>query len=67
MKLTLQKSSVNSKSEIQITGSKSESNRLLLLQALYSDIKIKNLSTSKKEMKLMDVNGKIWFADFLKS
>jgi hypothetical protein len=28
-------------------------------------IKIKNLSTSKKEMKLMDVNGKIWFADFL--
>ena len=46
MKLTLQKSSVNSKSEIQITGSKSESNRLLLLQALYSDIKIKNLSNS---------------------
>ena len=46
MKLTLQKSNVNSKSEIQITGSKSESNRLLLLQALYSDIKIKNLSNS---------------------
>lgn len=30
-------------------------------------IKIKNLSASKKEMKLMDVNGKIWFVDFLEA
>jgi 3-phosphoshikimate 1-carboxyvinyltransferase len=33
-------------SSIQITGSKSESNRLLLLQALYPAIKIENLSNS---------------------
>ncbi|SFW44037.1 3-phosphoshikimate 1-carboxyvinyltransferase [Cellulophaga fucicola] len=34
------------KSAIKITGSKSESNRLLLLQALYPNIKIQNLSNS---------------------
>ncbi len=34
------------KSSIQITGSKSESNRLLLLQALFPNIKISNLSNS---------------------
>jgi 3-phosphoshikimate 1-carboxyvinyltransferase len=34
------------KSEIKITGSKSESNRLLLLQALFPSIKIDNLSNS---------------------
>ena len=33
-------------SEIKITGSKSETNRLLLLQALFSNIKIENLSNS---------------------
>ncbi|NND64278.1 MAG: 3-phosphoshikimate 1-carboxyvinyltransferase [Flavobacteriaceae bacterium] len=32
--------------EIEITGSKSESNRLLILQALYPNLKIKNLSES---------------------
>ncbi|NNE03475.1 MAG: 3-phosphoshikimate 1-carboxyvinyltransferase, partial [Eudoraea sp.] len=32
--------------EIKITGSKSESNRLLLLQALYPEIRIQNLSNS---------------------
>ncbi len=32
--------------DIKITGSKSESNRLLLLQALYPEIDIKNLSNS---------------------
>ncbi|MCF6296069.1 MAG: 3-phosphoshikimate 1-carboxyvinyltransferase [Flavobacteriaceae bacterium] len=37
---------VNRKSKITITGSKSESNRLLLLQALYPEIKIENLSNS---------------------
>ncbi|MCL5245854.1 3-phosphoshikimate 1-carboxyvinyltransferase [Cellulophaga sp. 20_2_10] len=34
------------KSALKITGSKSESNRLLLLQALYPSIKIENLSNS---------------------
>ncbi|MGI9550660.1 MAG: 3-phosphoshikimate 1-carboxyvinyltransferase, partial [Aurantibacter sp.] len=34
------------KGEIRITGSKSESNRLLLLQALYPNIEIDNLSNS---------------------
>ncbi|WP_425234300.1 3-phosphoshikimate 1-carboxyvinyltransferase [Ulvibacterium sp.] len=34
------------KSSIRITGSKSESNRLLLLQALYPNIEIDNLSNS---------------------
>ncbi len=34
------------KSHIQITGSKSESNRSLLLQALYSSISISNISNS---------------------
>ncbi|RAJ15376.1 3-phosphoshikimate 1-carboxyvinyltransferase [Arenibacter echinorum] len=34
------------KSDIKITGSKSESNRLLLLQALFPSIKIDNLSNS---------------------
>ena len=47
MNVTLIKSKVeSSKSSIKITGSKSESNRLLLLQALYPDIKIENLSNS---------------------
>src|SRR5690606_13976472 len=32
--------------DIKITGSKSESNRLLLLQALFPGIKIENLSNS---------------------
>ena len=34
------------KSHIQITGSKSESNRSLLLQALYPNISISNISNS---------------------
>ena len=34
------------KAEIQVTGSKSESNRSLLLQALYANISISNLSNS---------------------
>ncbi|WP_242130614.1 3-phosphoshikimate 1-carboxyvinyltransferase [Aestuariivivens marinum] len=37
---------VNRKSEITITGSKSESNRLLLLQALYPELKLNNVSNS---------------------
>jgi 3-phosphoshikimate 1-carboxyvinyltransferase len=43
----LQKSKVKSqKSKVKITGSKSETNRLLLLQALYSNISIENISKS---------------------
>ncbi len=48
MNLTLHKSTIqSSKSTITITGSKSESNRLLLLQALFPQIKIDNLSNSE--------------------
>jgi len=46
MTLSLQNSNKNLVSELQITGSKSESNRLLILQALYPNIKIENLSNS---------------------
>ncbi len=47
MTVVLQKSSIaKQKSSIIITGSKSESNRLLLLQALFPKIKIENLSNS---------------------
>lgn len=46
MDIKLSKSSVNKQSSITITGSKSESNRLLLLQALYPEISIENLSNS---------------------
>ncbi|WP_179344144.1 3-phosphoshikimate 1-carboxyvinyltransferase [Winogradskyella ursingii] len=46
MNITLQKSTIHKSSAVEITGSKSESNRLLLLQALYPNIKIENLSNS---------------------
>lgn len=46
MDITLQKSTIQQNSSIEITGSKSESNRLLLLQALFSEIKLKNVSNS---------------------
>jgi len=47
MNVVLQKSSItNYQSSIIITGSKSESNRLLLLQALFPEIKVENLSNS---------------------
>ena len=52
MNLKLHKSTVNLISKIKITGSKSESNRLILLQVLYPEIKIKNLSNSD-DSKLM--------------
>lgn len=42
----LQKSTLHQRSDIAITGSKSESNRLLLLQALYPAIHIHNISNS---------------------
>jgi 3-phosphoshikimate 1-carboxyvinyltransferase len=46
MKILLKHSEVNLKSEISITGSKSETNRLLLLQALYPNITLENVSKS---------------------
>lgn len=45
MELTIQTSKV-SNSTVVITGSKSESNRLLLLQALFPQLEIQNLSNS---------------------
>jgi len=46
MNLQLKSKVLNLKSEIKITGSKSETNRLLLLQALYFNIVIENASNS---------------------
>lgn len=46
MRLQLYKSEVNHRSELEITGSKSETNRLLLLQALYPGISLENTSES---------------------
>lgn len=46
MNLSLQLSSSCVKSKIQITGSKSETNRLLLLQSLFSNIFLENTSNS---------------------
>lgn len=42
----LQKSTIKQSSRIVITGSKSESNRLLILKAIYPNISIENLSNS---------------------
>ncbi|WP_029037217.1 3-phosphoshikimate 1-carboxyvinyltransferase [Salinimicrobium xinjiangense] len=46
MQLKLIKDNPNINGRIAVTGSKSESNRLLILQAHYPEIKIKNLSNS---------------------
>ena len=46
MTLNLHQSSAALQTELTITGSKSESNRLLLLQALYPALHIENLSNS---------------------
>ncbi|WP_452223340.1 3-phosphoshikimate 1-carboxyvinyltransferase [Lacinutrix chionoecetis] len=46
MNIKLQKSSIKEDASIQITGSKSESNRLLLLKALYPELEIENVSNS---------------------
>lgn len=46
MKINIQHLSQEVNGELTITGSKSESNRLLVLQALYPQIEIKNLSNS---------------------
>ncbi|MFD1063060.1 3-phosphoshikimate 1-carboxyvinyltransferase [Winogradskyella litorisediminis] len=46
MTLHLQKSTIQKRSSVEITGSKSEANRLLILQALYPEISINNVSNS---------------------
>lgn len=46
MDVQLLKSEVNPKSQIAITGSKSETNRLLLLKALYPNLELHNVSNS---------------------
>ncbi|WP_395050421.1 3-phosphoshikimate 1-carboxyvinyltransferase [Flavobacterium sp.] len=46
MNLLLQPSICNPQSDVKITGSKSETNRLLLLQALFPNITIENISNS---------------------
>ncbi|NNT70616.1 3-phosphoshikimate 1-carboxyvinyltransferase [Flavobacterium sp. IMCC34852] len=46
MNLQLKSSIVNPQSSISITGSKSETNRLLLLQALYPNLVLENISNS---------------------
>ncbi|TBW30341.1 3-phosphoshikimate 1-carboxyvinyltransferase [Gramella sp. KN1008] len=46
MTLAVSNNELDLKAELKITGSKSESNRLLILQALYPDIQIENLSNS---------------------
>lgn len=46
MNIKLQQSQTIQKSEIKVTGSKSETNRLLLLQALFPNISLENTSNS---------------------
>ncbi|MCP9198492.1 3-phosphoshikimate 1-carboxyvinyltransferase [Gramella sp. GC03-9] len=46
MTLSVSHSNPSLQADLQITGSKSESNRLLILQALYPNISIENLSNS---------------------
>lgn len=56
MNLQLKKSEISSlKSEISITGSKSETNRLLLLQALYPNLVLENTSNSDDSKVMMKV------------
>lgn len=46
MLLKVQHTAASTSGEIQITGSKSETNRLLILQALFDGIVVKNISNS---------------------
>lgn len=56
MNLYLTKSEIkNPKSKINITGSKSETNRLLLLQALYSNLVLENASNSDDSEVMLEV------------
>ncbi len=66
MNAILEKSQVAKESSVKITGSKSESNRLLLLQALYPELQIENVSNSddsnlmqkalNKQSKIVDIH-----------
>ena len=51
MRIRLEHPSGYTEGEIAITGSKSEYNRLLILQALFPKIIIKNISNSKNSLK----------------
>lgn len=46
MNLLLKSSKVKNQSQIKVSGSKSETNRLLLLQALYPNLALENISNS---------------------
>ena len=52
MDLQLQKSNLKSGEKITISGSKSESNRLLILQQIFPELAIKNLSNSDDSVHL---------------
>ena len=54
MNLSLQLSEVRTSSAVSISGSKSETNRLLLLQALYPNIELDNISTSDDSEVMMN-------------
>lgn len=61
MDIQLQKSEVkNQKSTIKITGSKSETNRLLLLQALYPNLTLKNTSNSDDSDVMLKILNSNW-------
>ncbi len=55
MDISLSKSSLRSGQSLQLSGSKSESNRALLLQALYPELSISNLSTADDTRLLLKV------------
>ena len=62
MNLHLQSSIVKPQSSIKITGSKSETNRLLLLQALYPNLQLENTSVSDDSevmTQALEVNTKL--------
>lgn len=55
MNLFLQKSAIHNPAAIAISGSKSETNRLLLLQALYPELKIENSSNSDDSEVMVEI------------
>lgn len=54
MNLFLEKSTLINGGHIALSGSKSESNRLLLLQKLYGNIELKNLSNSEDTIRMQE-------------
>jgi 3-phosphoshikimate 1-carboxyvinyltransferase len=54
MTIQLLKSKIKERSKIVITGSKSESNRLLLLQALYPELQVGNVSDSDDSLVMQE-------------